>query len=88
MLVVNRRQYEEILVGPNISIMVMGVNGGSVAIGVQAPKELTIDRKEVAISKAGGDGRAVVEAAKRRRTAVRERELGVGPSIGLIDEGD
>ena len=47
MLVLTRRLGEELVISGNIRISVVAVHGDRVRIGVEAPKSVTVDRKEV-----------------------------------------
>jgi len=47
MLVLSRKLKEEILIGKNIRITVLDIEGGSVKIGIEAPKDISILRMEV-----------------------------------------
>ena len=47
MLVLTRKINEEILVGSTIRVVVLKVNGGSVKLGLSAPREVAIYRKEM-----------------------------------------
>ena len=47
MLVLTRKVGEEIIIGDDIHIMVVAIEGGKVRIGVSAPKEVVVDRQEV-----------------------------------------
>lgn len=48
MLVLNRKPLEKIIIGDDIKIMVVEVRrDGTVRIGVDAPKELSVHREEV-----------------------------------------
>ncbi len=47
MLVLTRRAEEKIKIGNNIVISILDVEGGSVKIGIDAPKEVLILRMEV-----------------------------------------
>lgn len=47
MLVLSRKAEEKIKIGDNIVISILGIEGGTVKIGIQAPKEVTILRWEV-----------------------------------------
>jgi len=47
MLVLTRKVGEEIVIGDDIRIKVVQIRGGNVRIGVVAPEEVTVDRKEV-----------------------------------------
>lgn len=47
MLVITRKQGESILIGENIEISVSKIEEGSVKIAIQAPREMSILRKEL-----------------------------------------
>ncbi|MFZ9669844.1 MAG: carbon storage regulator CsrA [Solirubrobacterales bacterium] len=47
MLVLTRKVEESILIGDDIEIMVLGVSGDKVRIGINAPREIEVFRKEV-----------------------------------------
>ena len=47
MLVITRKKDESLLIGDDIEIKIVKVDDGSVKIGIEAPKEKTILRKEV-----------------------------------------
>ncbi|MDC0068122.1 carbon storage regulator CsrA [Gammaproteobacteria bacterium] len=47
MLILTRRVGETLMIGNDISITVLGVKGGQVRIGVDAPKEVAVHRKEI-----------------------------------------
>jgi carbon storage regulator len=47
MLVLTRRPEEKIKIGDHIVISILGIEGGNVRIGIDAPKEITILRMEV-----------------------------------------
>jgi carbon storage regulator len=46
-LILTRRVTESIRVGEDITVVVLGVKGTQVRIGVQAPKDMSVDREEV-----------------------------------------
>lgn len=48
MLVLSRRVDEVIEIGPDIRIVVVRAHEGIVRLGIDAPREVTIHRKEVA----------------------------------------
>ena len=54
MLVLSRKVDEEICIGENISVTVMNISGEKVRLGVVAPREVSVHRREVkdAIEKA------------------------------------
>lgn len=47
MLVLSRRVGEEIVINGNIRITVVAVKGDRVRVGVEAPKDVVVDRAEV-----------------------------------------
>lgn len=50
MLVLSRKSNESIMLGSNIEIVVLGVEGDNVKLGIRAPKEIDIFRKEIYIA--------------------------------------
>lgn len=47
MLVLTRQLNEEIIIGDQIRVKVLSVSGGQVRLGIEAPPEVTILRREV-----------------------------------------
>ena len=47
MLVLNRKKGETIIVGDNIRITVVDVQGDNIKIGIEAPREVSIYRQEL-----------------------------------------
>lgn len=47
MLILTRRTGESIMIGDDVVVTVLGVKGNQVRIGVDAPKEMTVNREEV-----------------------------------------
>jgi carbon storage regulator len=47
MLILTRRISEEININDNITVRVLGVHGCQVKLGIDAPKEMGIYRKEI-----------------------------------------
>jgi carbon storage regulator len=47
MLILTRRPQETLVVGDNIKVQVLGVKGGQVRLGVEAPREVPVYREEI-----------------------------------------
>ena len=47
MLVLTRRINEALIIGHDVIVTVLSVNGNQVSIGVSAPKEVSVHREEV-----------------------------------------
>ena len=47
MLVLTRRTEESVVIGGNITVTVLGVEGEKVKLGIDAPREVTILRSEL-----------------------------------------
>jgi carbon storage regulator len=60
MLVLSRKKNESIVINNDITIVVVEIRGDKVRLGVEAPKEVPVHRREVydAIHRAGGSGGA------------------------------
>lgn len=58
MLVISRRKDEGIVIGDDIRLTIVEVRGGRVRIGIDAPKEISVNREEVhdAIKRDGKKG--------------------------------
>lgn len=47
MLVLSRRLGETLMIGNDIKITVLGISGNQVRVGIDAPKNIRVDREEV-----------------------------------------
>ena len=47
MLVITRRVGEKLIIGENVAVVVLGVKGNQVRIGVEAPRDVTVNRDEI-----------------------------------------
>lgn len=47
MLVLSRRIGEKIVIGDNVTVSVLAVKGSQVRIGIEAPREVKVDREEI-----------------------------------------
>jgi carbon storage regulator len=48
MLILTRRAGETLRIGDDIEVTVMAVNGAQVRIGIKAPRNVAVDREEIA----------------------------------------
>ncbi len=53
MLVLTRKREQSIVIGDNVEIMVLGVSGDKVRLGITAPREVEVFRKEVIADRLG-----------------------------------
>lgn len=47
MLILTRRLNETVMIGDDITVSVLGVKGGQVRLGINAPKDIGVHREEV-----------------------------------------
>ena len=47
MLILTRRPTETLVIGDNVTITVLDIRGGRVRIGVNAPREIIVNREEI-----------------------------------------
>lgn len=73
MLVLSRKPGEHILVGNNIRITIVSIQGRQVRIGIEAPGDVPVFREEVLSGKP-----ATVVAESAEETSPRPRRVGDG----------
>lgn len=47
MLVLSRKKEESIMIGDDVEIIITDIRGGKVCLGINAPKEISVHRKEI-----------------------------------------
>ncbi len=47
MLALTRKKGESIIIGDNVEVVVISIQGEQVKLGIVAPKEITVHRKEI-----------------------------------------
>jgi len=68
-LILTRRVNETLMIGDDIAVTVVGINGNQVRLGVNAPKEVPVHREEIF-------NRIRQESADTEETRVREELAG------------
>ena len=63
MLILTRRIGETLMIGDNVQVTVLGVNGRQVRIGIKAPKDVEVHREEIYQQIHGGNNKDVEPAA-------------------------
>lgn len=62
MLVLSRQRDESIMIGDDVEITIVDIRGNKVRLGIQAPKEIPVHRKEI------------YEAIQREKSEGKEHE--------------
>ncbi|WP_045861627.1 carbon storage regulator CsrA [Teredinibacter purpureus] len=67
MLIPTRRIGETLMVGDDVTVTVLGVKGNQVRIGVQAPKEVAVNREEIykRMIREGGENLSLASQSSR-----------------------
>ena len=47
MLVLSRKKNESVVINDNITIVIVEIRGDKVRLGIEAPKDVTVHRKEI-----------------------------------------
>jgi carbon storage regulator len=68
MLVLTRKSNQSIMIGDDIEVSVLSIMGEKVRIGIQAPRDIPVFRKEVYLEIQEERGGVGVAAADGRRT--------------------
>ena len=79
MLVLTRKSNQSIMIGDDIEVSVLSIMGEKVRIGIQAPRDIPVFRREVYLEiqqenvAAGASARAEVDDALKRLSARSDR---------------
>ena len=87
MLVLTRKSNQSIMIGDDIEVSVLSIMGEKVRVGIQAPRDIPVFRKEVyleiqqerAKEMAGANVRDEVDQALRKLREPRRVPLAAGP---------
>lgn len=80
MLVLSRKRGEEIVIGDTITLMIVEIRGDKVRVGIEAPREVPVHRREV---KEAID-RTVRERAEGKEESPRSSALANTPLSGEV----
>jgi carbon storage regulator len=81
MLILTRRAGEALRIGDQIEVMVMAVNGSQVRLGINAPRDIAVDREEIAERKrrdregVEGGSQTMTDTPEPRKTTIRTVRL-------------
>lgn len=70
MLVLTRKSHEQIQIGDNITITILRVKGGAIRVGIDAPRNVSVLRKELSGKPAKNDKTQVEAVATEASVAV------------------
>ena len=97
MLVLTRKTNQSIMIGDEIEVSILSVAGDKVRIGIDAPRDIAVFRKEVYIAIDEGSspsGSSAPRPKKSRSTANSARSISLKPSArraltrsGPLDQG-
>jgi carbon storage regulator len=83
MLVLTRKSNQSIMIGDDVEVSVLSVMGEKVRIGIQAPQEIPVFRKEIYLEIHREDG-----SSEQRATAEESARAEVNEALGDLGEGN
>jgi carbon storage regulator len=75
MLVLSRQKDESIMIGDNCSVTVVDVRGDKVRLGITAPNNLTVHRKEIWIAIKKEEANRLIEQGLMEDAALKLKEI-------------
>ena len=78
MLILTRRAGEAVRIGDDIEVTVMAVNGSQVRIGINAPRDVAVDREEIAERKRRDREGSQAGAGASFKNGINSPEIGSG----------
>lgn len=84
MLVLSRKIDQSIIIGDNIEVQVTRIDGDVVKLGIQAPRSVSVHRKEVfeAIRQSNKEAASASPSAASILTSLAQKNQGSGPGGG------
>jgi carbon storage regulator len=82
MLVLSRQRDESIMIGDNVEIIIVDVRGDKVRLGITAPKDIPVHRREIydAIQREKSEKKELQKQQETQPKAEQEAEPKKGPS--------
>jgi carbon storage regulator len=71
MLVLTRRSGESIVIGDDVEVTILGIDGQKVRVGVQAPSSVPVHRREIYLEIHMGEAPATSAAGAERTRRLR-----------------
>jgi len=71
MLVLTRRKGESIILGDDVEVKILELHGSQVKVGIQAPKSLSVHRKEVYLA-IQRENKAAAQSAQKAAEETKE----------------
>ena len=90
MLVLTRKSNQSIMIGDDIEVSVLSIMGEKVRIGIQAPRDIPVFRKEVYLEiqeERGGVGVAATPAPDRSSADGRDLRAEVDSELRRLGDG-
>jgi carbon storage regulator len=76
MLILTRRAGEALRIGDDIEVTIMAVNGSQVRIGINAPRDVAVDREEIAERKRRDRAGSQSAVETRSKSGTKSAEIG------------
>lgn len=87
MLVLSRKRDESIVINNDITITVVEIRGDKVRLGVEAPKDVPVHRREVYDAITQKDGVDVFDTAPAKREQAAAEKTGASDGTTASDSG-
>ena len=72
MLILTRKRNERIMIGDNIEVVIVDIRGEQVQLGINAPKDVPVHRREVYEAIVKENGRVMPKTPRRERMNTKD----------------